>query len=295
MNRDLGRVGIWTGSLGGLPATRVRERAAELDELGYGVVWVPDAMSRDPFVAAMLVLEGGSRLVAATGVAGIHGRGPVAMRAAWESVTEAGEGRFVLGLGVSHAVLVEGVLGHEYRQPVATMREYLDAMDAAPYLAATGPSPRSRVLAALGPRMLDLARERADGALTYFVPVEHTSVARELLGGDAMLAVEQAVVLARDPDEARRVARLHMQIYLGLPNYANNLRRLGWLDDDLASAGSDRLVDALVAWGDETAIRERVDAHLRAGADHVCVQVLTDPQFRDCVEEWRELAPALLD
>jgi probable F420-dependent oxidoreductase len=174
------------------------------------------------------------------------------------------------------------------------MREYLDRMDTAMYVAAEPAEPPRRVLAALGPKMLALAAERTDGAHPYNVPPEHTARAREILGSGKLLAPEQAVVLETDPVEARRIARAHMAIYLDLPNYMNNLRRFGITDDDIADGGSDRLVDMLVAWGDVDAIRARVQQHLDAGADHVAVQVLEPERTEVPIADWRELAPALL-
>jgi probable F420-dependent oxidoreductase len=174
------------------------------------------------------------------------------------------------------------------------MRDYLDGMDNALYLAAEPAEPPRRVLAALGPKMLALAAERTDGAHPYNVPPEHTARAREILGAGKLLAPEQAAVLETDPVEARRIGREHVAIYRDLPNYMNNLRRFGITDDDLADGGSDRLVDLIVAWGDADAIRGRVQAHLDAGADHVAVQVVTGERGTLPLTEWRELAPALL-
>jgi probable F420-dependent oxidoreductase len=209
-------------------------------------------------------------------------------------LSEAFPGRFVLGLGVSHQPMVEGLRGQTYERPLAAMREYLERMDAAMYVAAEPAEPPRRVLAALGPKMLTLAAERTDGAHPYNVPPEHTAGAREILGPEKLLAPEQAVLLETDPTEARRIGRSHVAIYRDLPNYMNNLRRFGITDDDIADGGSDRLVDMLVAWGDVDAIRARVQAHLDAGADHVAVQVLTPERGTVPLDEWRELAPALL-
>jgi probable F420-dependent oxidoreductase len=291
---DLGRVGIWTFSLDLQPAARAREVATELEELGYAAIWVPDAVGRDPLVHATLLLGGTRRIAIGTGIAQIWGRDPLSMNAGWKSVSEAYPGRFVLGLGVSHQPMVEGLRGQTYGRPLTAMREYLDRMDASVFMAAEPPEPPRRVLAALGPKMLALAAERADGAHPYNVPPEHTARAREILGPDKLLAPEQAVVLEPDPAEARRVGRGHVAIYRDLPNYTNNLRRFGITDDDLAGDGSDRLVDTMVAWGDVDAIRARVQEHLDAGADHVAVQVLTADRGELPLEEWRELAPALL-
>jgi probable F420-dependent oxidoreductase len=291
---DLGPVGVWTFQLDRQPAARAGEIAAELEELGYGAIWLPEAVGRDPLVGAALLLGATDRITVATGIASIYARDAMAMAAGWKTVSEAHPGRFVLGLGVSHAPMVEGMRGHAYGPPLTTMRSYLDAMDAAMYVAAEPPEPPRRVLAALGPKMLALAAERADGAHPYFVTPEHTARAREVLGREPVLATEQAAVLETDPAEARRVAREHMAIYLGLPNYVNNLKRLGFTDDDIAAGGSDRLADAIVAWGDVDAVRARVRAHHDAGADHVCVQVLAHDFGGLPFREWRELAPALV-
>ena len=291
---DLGPVGIWTFALDLQPVARAREVASELEELGYGAIWIPDAVGRDPLVHAALLLGGSNRITVGTGIAQIYGRDPMTMTGGWKTITEAFPGRFVLGLGVSHQPMVEGLRGQTYGPPLTAMREYLERMDNAMYVAAEPKEPPRRVLAALGPKMLALAAERADGAHPYNVPPEHTARAREILGPDKLLAPEQAVVLETDPVEARRIARAHMAIYLDLPNYMNNLRRFGITDHDIADGGSDRLVDTLVAWGDVDAVRVRVQAHLDAGADHVAVQVLTPERGTLPLGDWRKLAPALL-
>jgi probable F420-dependent oxidoreductase len=291
---DFGRVGIWTFTLDLQPVARAREVTAELEELGYGAIWIPDAVGRDPLVHAALLLGGTNRIAVGTGIAQIYGRDPMTMTGGWKTITEAFPGRFVLGLGVSHQPMVEGLRGQTYGPPLTAMREYLERMDNAMYVAAEPTEPPRRVLAALGPKMLALAAERADGAHPYNVPPEHTARAREILGPGKLLAPEQAVVLEIDPVEARRIARGHMAIYLDLPNYMNNLRRFGITDDDIADGGSDHLVDTLVAWGDVEAVRARVQAHLDAGADHVAVQVLTPDRGTLPLDEWRKLAPALL-
>jgi probable F420-dependent oxidoreductase len=291
---DLGRVGVWTFSLDLQPAAQAREVAAELEELGYAAIWVPDAVGRDPLVHATLLLGGTGRIAVGTGIAQIWGRDPLSMNAGWKTVSEAFPGRFVLGLGVSHQPMVEGLRGQTYARPLIAMREYLDRMDSSVFMAPEAPEPPVRVLAALGTKMLTLASERADGAHPYNVPPEHTARAREILGPDKLLAPEQAVVLETDPAEARRIGRGHAAIYRDLPNYMNNLRRFGITDDDLAGDGSDRLVDTMVAWGDANAIRARVQEHFDAGADHVAVQVLTADRATLPLDEWRELAAALL-
>ena len=292
---SLGRVGIWTGSLDPLPSARGRELAAELESLGYGAIWLPEAVGRDPFVHATLLLGATDRLRLATGIASIYARDALAMNAAWRTVSEAFPGRFLLGLGVSHQPMVEGIRGHDYGPPLQAMRSYLDAMDKALFFGAAPSDEPQRCLAALGPKMLALAAERTAGAHPYFQTPEHTRRAREVMGPDALLMPEQMCVLTEDREHAHAVARNAMQIYLGLPNYRNNLLRLGFTPDDVdQGGGSDRLVDAIVVWGDEAAIAARVREHHEAGADHVCVQVLGDGRGYVPVDEWRRLAPALV-
>ena len=289
---QLGRVGLWAFQLDLQPAPEARETAAELESLGYPTLWVPEAVNRDPFVNSGLLLAATERLVLATGIASIWSRDAMAMQAAHLGLSEAYPDRFLLGMGVSHQPMVDFVKGHHYDKPLTKMSAYLDAMDAAVYMAPR-PERATRVLAALGPKMLALAAEKAQGAHPYFVPVEHTAMAREALGEGPLLCPEQAVVLDTDPATARAAARQHMATYLTLPNYTNNLRRLGWGDEDLSGEGSDKLVDAIVAWGDDGAIVARVQAHLDAGADHVAVQVL-GASFTDLpMPQWRTLAPAL--
>jgi probable F420-dependent oxidoreductase len=291
---DLGRVGLWTFQLDLQPTPAARDAVAEIESLGYGAVWLPEAAGRDPFAHSAVLLGATTRLVAATGIANIYARDAMGMNAAWKTVSEAFPARFLLGLGVSHQPAVEGLRGHAYGPPLTAMREYLDRMDAGLFFAVEPSVPAQRVLAALGPKMLELAAARTSGAHPYFVPVEHTEIARTVLGPDALLCPEQMAVLETDPTEARRIARRAMATYLGLPNYTNNLRRLGYGDDDLADGGSDRLVDAIIVWGDESAVRDRVQAHHDAGADHVAVQVLPHDARALPMAEWRRLAPALL-
>ena len=276
MTIDIGRVGIWTGALDGHPSSAAREAAQELEELGYGALWLPEAVGREPIVASAVLLAATSRLKLATGIANIYARDPMTMAAEQKTVAEAFPGRFLLGIGVSHHHLVERVRKHDYSRPLAYMRSYLDAMDGALFRAKGPDEDPGRVLAALGPKMLELAATRASGAHPYFTVPEHTATAREVMGADALLAPEQMVVLETDPSRARAIARSHMEIYLTLPNYYNNLARSGFTEDDYGDAKnpSDRLVDAIVAWGGVDTVVERVRAHHDAGADHVCVQVL---------------------
>lgn len=291
---DIGRIGVWTFQLDLVPSARAAEHVDELDELGYGAVWFPEAVGREAFTSASLLLRGGTDIVVATGIATIWARDAMAAAAAHKTVTEAYPDRFLLGLGVSHQPMVEGIRGHDYSRPYSAMKAYLDGMDAGLFFAAEPTTPPRRVLAALRPRMLELARDRADGAHPYFVPPEHTALAREALGPDRLLAVEQAVVLDTDPASAREKARTHTSIYVDLPNYRGNIQRLdpSFTDDDFADGGSDRLVDHIVAWGTVDTVVARVRAHLDAGADHVCIQVI-DGGTDVPVEAWRTLSDAL--
>lgn len=290
---DLGRYGIWTFQLDLVPAARAQEVAAEIEGLGFDALWVPEAVGREAFTSAGLLLAGTSTLTVATGIASIWARDAMAASAAHQTLSEAYPGRFLLGLGVSHQPMVDHVRGHRYDKPYSAMVEYLDRMDAAVFMAAEPAVRPRRVLAALGPKMLRLAAERADGAHPYFVPPEHTAMAREALGAEPLLAVEQAVVLETDPSTAREVARTYTGIYTGLPNYANNLKRFGLTDEDLVGSGSDRLIDTVVAWGTMDDVLARVQAHVDAGADHVCLQVVTADPATPALPEWRALAEAL--
>jgi probable F420-dependent oxidoreductase len=288
---QLGPLGIWSFQLDVQPMSRARQAAAELDDLGFGALWVPEAIAREAFSSTALLLGATDRMTVATGIASMHARTAMTMNAGWHTLSEAFPERFLLGIGVSHQSMVDGNHQGQYgTKPYSTMIDYLDRMDTGIFLGATPAVTPSRILAALGPRMLRLSAERGVGAHTYFVPVEHTAAARQALGESALLAPAQTVVFETDPTAARQIARQFMSRYLGLPNYTNNLRRLGWGDEDLADGGSDRLVDALVAWGSLEQIAARVQAHLDAGADHVCVQVQTSTAGRLPVAEWRELA-----
>ena len=293
---DLGRIGIWTYHLNYQPASKVREVAAELEELGYGTLWIGESVYREPLTHAGFLLSSTSRMVIATGIANIWARDPFTMTAAQLTLSEAYPDRFLLGLGVSHARLVGGIRGSHYHQPYTAMCRYLDGMDEADraYRAAKPAAPSPRVLAALGPRMLTLAAKRTRGAHPYLVTPEHTAKARSALGPDSWLLPEQAVVLEEDPDQARAIARRHVARYLDLPNYTNNWRRLGFTESDLVGQGSNRLVDALVAWGDIEAVTRRLKEHLDAGADHVCIQAFDAEPHGLPLRQWRTLAMAML-
>jgi probable F420-dependent oxidoreductase len=289
---QLGTVGVWLGILSRTPWAVAREAVARIEAAGYRALWINEGPAvKEPFAHAALLLGATERMSVATGIANIWVRDAAAMRNGAYALAEAYPGRFTLGLGVSHKPMVDS-RGHAYNKPLTAMREYLDALDAIEW---AGPPPVQApplVLAALRPKMLALAAQRTAGAHPYFTPVEHTAVARAALGPDHLLAPELSVVLETDPGRARERARRFAATYLQLPNYTNNLRDLGYGDDDVADGGSDRLIDAVVAWGDEDAIARSVREHRDAGADHVCVQpVGTD--LDGTLSELERLAPAL--
>jgi probable F420-dependent oxidoreductase len=285
----LSGVGVWSGALRYGDPAAAAEAATELETLGYGALWLPD-IGGDVFAAVANLLTATTTATVATGILNLWMHTPEETAEQYAALTAEHGRRFLVGIGVSHAPLVDMAEAGRYRQPLARTREYLDAIDATPT-----PIPATdRVLAALGPKMLELARTRAGGSHPYLVTPEHTAVARQALGADALVAPEQGVVLETDPAAARAIARGHLAGYLGLPNYSNNWKRFGFTDDDVEGGGSDRLVDALVAWGDETAIKARIDAHRDAGADHVCIQVLTPDAMSLPMAEWRRLASALV-
>ena len=291
---NLGSVGLWAYQLDLVPSSQAQETAAEIEELGYGALWIPEMIGRESFVSSTLLLTGTKKMVVATGIASIYARDALCANSAWNTVSEAFPDRFLLGLGVSHEVMVSGLRGHDYSKPFSAMKAYLDGMDNGLFTASPASAPPQKVLAALGPKMLELAAERTQGAHPYFIPVEHTAFAREVMGDRGWLCPEQAVVLETDPTKAREIARGHIAMYLTLPNYTNNLKRFGFADEDFVDGCSDRLVDAIVAWGDEAAISDRVKAHQDAGADHVCIQVLPADGTSIPLETWQRLAPALL-
>ena len=271
MSTEIGRLGVWTW-LDGYTAPETAAFAQQIEEWGYSALWIPEAVGRDPFPLIGYLAASTTKLVFATGIANIYARDALTGKALLKTCAELAPGRFVLGLGVSHGHLVAGVRGHEYKKPLSTMRAYLDAVDEALYMGKEPEVEAPIVLAALKDKMLGLAAERTRGAHPYFVPPEHTARAREVMGPDAWLCPEQMVLLETDASRAREVARANMKTYIRLPNYQNNLRQFGYTDEDFADGGSDRLVDAIVAWGDEKTIWERIQAHYDAGANHVCIQ-----------------------
>jgi len=269
----LKRLGVWAG-IDRFRAADAAAFAKRVETWGYGALWIPEAVGREVFSASAWLLANTSDLVVASGIANIYARDPISAAAAQKGLNEQSGGRFLLGLGVSHIPLVEGVRRHEYGKPVATMRAYLQAMAEAPYKSVAPAEKPKTILAALGPKMLELSARQTDGAHPYNVTPEHTREARSILGADKLLCVEQAALLESNPAKARARAREFLAVYMGLPNYVNNWKRLGFTDTDIAAGGSDRLIDAVIVWGNEQTIRARIDEHWKAGADHVCVQAI---------------------
>ena len=278
---DIGKLGFWGIIYGDTYADQVR-LAQRVEKWGYSAIWVPDTLGSDPFVSLTLMARETSDLYLATGIANIYTRTPVAMAATRASLGTLSQGRLVLGLGVSHPEVVSGALHMDFNKPLATMRDYLDNLKPVQLVGeaehrtaderrqAWGPV----VIAALREKMLKLSSTHADGAHPYLVTPEHTARAREIMGPDSLLAPEQKVLMIEDASEARSVARKFVGGYLGLKNYCNNLRELGFNDSDFENGGSDRLIDALVAWGSADTIYKRLEEHWANGADHVCIQPL---------------------
>lgn len=289
----LSGTGVWSAGLAASSADEASEAAAELEELGYSSLWAP-AFGADWSDSIDVLLSATRRVVVATGILSIWVAAAEDTASRTARMDQQFGGRFLLGLGVSHAPLVEAMGGGaRYERPLRAMDAYLDTLDGV----REPVSVEHRVIAALGPKMLEISRRRSGGSFPYNVTPEHTALAREALGPSKLLVTEQAVLLSDDASQARRIGREFLTHYLGLPNYANNLRRLGFSDDDLANGGSDRLVDALIAWGDVEDIARRVAQHREAGADSVCIQVVSEGGVAGMValprEAWRRLAPAL--
>jgi probable F420-dependent oxidoreductase len=267
---DLGKLGVWY-FLDGLTSPEAAATAQRIEALGYSALWIPETVGKNPMVLASWLLANTERLVLATGIVNIYHREPGVTMAAQKTLAEQSDGRFLLGMGVSHKPLVEGVRGLKYGPPVATMRSYLEKMAASPYSGRAPAEEPPTVIAALGPKMLELAANACTGAHPYFSSPQHTEMARNIMGPDAWLCVEQKVILETDASKARALARTASAMYQGLPNYRNNWLRMGLSEDDINSL-SDKFIDTTFAWGNATDIKERIDAHMQAGASHVCVQ-----------------------
>src|SRR6266849_2789066 len=268
---ELGKLGVWAG-MDGMSAAQAAAFARQVEEGGYGALWIPESRGRNALVHSSWLLSHTQRLIVATGIANIYARDPMATASGQRGLNEQSDGRFLLGVGVSHRPMVEGLRGHAYGKAGTTMRAYLQAMRDAPYQAPEPPEKPLTVVAALGPRMMALSGELADGAHPYNTTPQHTAQARSILGPGKLLCPEVWVLLETDLAAARRAAREALSRYLQLENYVNSWRREGFGDDDLAGGGSESFLDAMVAWGDERAIRARIQEHWDAGADHVCIQ-----------------------
>jgi probable F420-dependent oxidoreductase len=270
---DIGRLGVWA-LVNFMSAPDSAAFAQRVEAWGYGALWVPEITARDPLVTCSWLLAQTSRLNLATGIVSIYSRDPFAAVNAQYALAEQSNGRFLLGLGVSHGPFVEGVLGHTFEKPAPKMRRYLEAMARMKYLGPAPPDKPKTVIGALGPKMLETAAALADGAHPYNVTPEHTAEARRILGPGKLLCPEQMVLLEKDPSVARTIAREAIGLSFTLPNYRNHYLRMGFDAEDMENGGSNRLVDAIVAWGEEKAIRDRIWQHQEAGADHVCIQPL---------------------
>jgi probable F420-dependent oxidoreductase len=268
---EIGKIGVWF-FLDAMTAADSVEFVRKAEKLGYGAMWIPEAVGREPFAHSAYLAAHTERIVFATGIANIWARDPITMSAASKTVAELSGGRFLLGIGVSHKPLVTNLRGHSYDKPYSYMKDYLPKMKGALYRAPKATEEVPVVIAALHPKMLALAASETNGTHTYFVPPEHTAKARAAIGPKPWICAAQAVILESDPVKARAMARTYMKTYVPrLPNYTNNLKTLGWKDTDFADGCSDALVDAIVAWGSEDKIRDRIEAHLAAGATHVCI------------------------
>jgi probable F420-dependent oxidoreductase len=286
---ELGQIGIWTRDLRSGEESARREVAAQLEELGFGTLWFPGGAESDSLACAGIVLDATSSVTVATGITNIWTEEPTGVAAAHAELARTRGRRFLLGLGIGHRPSIENIQPGLYDKPFSAMVEYLDALDAAPE-----PPPRDeRVIAAIGPRMLQLCRERSAGTHPYLTTPDHTRAAREAVGPERIVAPEQGVVLESDPGRARELARSFLERYLVLPNYFKNWLRYGYTEDDLRDGGSDRLIDGLIAWGSDEAVATRVREHLDAGADHVCIQVIHDGDGPP-IEGWRRIAEVLL-
>ncbi len=268
---DIRKYGVWF-FLDAMKGAATADFARKVEKLGYGALWIPEAVGREPFPHAAYLLSKTEKLVLATGIANIYARDPITMMAAAKTLGELSDGRFLLGIGVSHQPLVAGLRGHNYDKPYSYMRDYLAKMKSSLYRAEARKEETPIVIAALHPRMLQLAAAETLGTHTYFVPPEHTAKVRAAIGEKPWICAAQAIILETDAAKARAAARAYMKTYVPrLPNYTNNLKNLGFADADFADGCSDRLVDAIVAWGTETQIRDRIAAHHKAGATHVCI------------------------
>ena len=271
----LGKLGVWAyiDSEAGTSAANA-DFAKHIEHWGYSALWIPEAFGREVVASSAWLLANTSSLIVAPGIANIYARDPMTTRAGQLGLNEQSGGRYLLGLGVSHKNIVTSMRGHEYGKPVTTMKNYLAAMKQATFMAPKPAEEPKTIIAALGPKMLELARDSCDGAHPYNVSPQHTAMARKILGPGKLLCVEQKVLLETNADRARDAARKALAFYVVAPNYQNNWLRMGFTAKDFENGGSDRLMDDVVAWGDEAKIIKCIEAHWEAGADHVCIQAI---------------------
>ena len=297
---DPGKIGIWTHQLDGVPSERAREAANEIEEMGFGAIWIPETAGRDPFVHSGLLLSATQKIVLATGIASIYSRDALAMASATRTLSEAFADRFLLGVGVSHGPFVEVIRGHTWEKPLENLSNYIENLKKAPFWAYRPEKEAPICIGALGPKALKLAADSTWGAHPYNVTADHTLMAREIMGEGAFLAPMIAVILETDPSKARELARKDLTIYLDLPNYRNNLLRIGFTEEDVSGGGSNRLLDAIRPWGDIQTISSKITEHFDAGANHVCVQLVVDQTEQDKfqnglpMQQWQSLAESLL-
>jgi probable F420-dependent oxidoreductase len=266
---DIGKISMFT-FMDGMDAPTSADFVRKIERLGYRMLWYPEAWGREPFAHAGYLLAKTDSLILATGIANIWVRDPMTMASCAKTLAEIGEGRFVLGIGVSHRSLVADLRGHDYSKPLTYMRGYIEQMKKSLYRAVAPKTEPPLVIAAIHPKMLKLASEQARGTQTYLVTPAHTKRAREILGKDAWVCVGQITILERDASKARAAARKHLEFYMAQANYIRSLQAQGFTDEDIRTV-SDRLIDECVAWGDEKKIRERFDAQLAAGASQICM------------------------
>jgi probable F420-dependent oxidoreductase len=290
---DLGKIGVWTW-LDGQSALEAAALTQRAEGWGYSALWIPEAVGRDPFSLIGYLAARSERMILATGIANIYARDPMTMKAIWKTCSELAPDRFILGLGVSHAHLVSKVRGHTYEKPLTTMRNYLEAMKGALYMGKEPEHDAPIVIGALRDKMLKLSATEGAGAHPYLVTPDHTKRARDVMGADALLCPEQMVLCETDATKAREIARANLKTYIGLPNYQNNLKQFGFGDADFADGGSDTLVDALVCWGEPEKIAAHIQAHLDAGANHVCIQAFRNDGVPSPDEKLLETLAGLL-
>jgi probable F420-dependent oxidoreductase len=280
---QVGRVGVWSMELRFGDTAAIDEAAGELDELGYGALWIPGGIDDAVLGDVDRLLSATKRIVIGTGIINIWKQEAADVAAWWKGQSPERQARVWLGIGVSHGPII----GDGWMKPVAKTRAWIDEAHAA------GLPASAMCVAALGPKMLALARDRTGGAHPYLIDPSHTAEARGILGPGKVLAPEQGVVLETDPAKARALAREALAFYVSLPNYCNSWRRLGYSEEDIATV-SDRLIDGIFAWGTAEQIAARVKAHHDAGADHVCIQAITGAGIDGARQAWRDLAKALL-